>query len=169
MDGTDPNAAVRIGRWILSSVPASWFYVPGFGLRHNSPYPTSNITVKEDVLLAGNKLQPYVDAQITILKRTYLDPSFAGPQPIKLLAQAEETMLLLIRHQPLNGVSVMQVQTYARVANWLGIITLTTVEQSVTSLRRDYEQFVQSLAIASEPGIDSRQTASPAAAGAQGR
>ena len=150
MSEASPNSA-RIGRWLISSVPASWFFIPGFGLRHNSPYPTSNITVKDDVLLAGNRLEPYIQAQITILRRTYLDPAFAGPQPAALLkVDVDETMLLLIRHQPVNGTRVMQVQTYVRLQSWIGIITLTTVEQSVRQVRPDYERFIASLAIAAD-------------------
>ncbi len=148
MSEASPNSA-RIGRWLISSVPASWFFIPSFGLRHNSPYPTSNITVKDDVLLAGNRLEPYIQAQITILRRTYLDPAFAGPQSAALLkVDVDETMLLLIRHQPVNGTRVMQVQTYVRLQSWIGIITLTTVEQSVRQVRPDYERFIASLAIA---------------------
>ncbi len=155
--------AARIGRWLISSVPASWFFVPGFGLRHNSPYPTSNITLKDDVLLAGNRLEPYIQAQITILRRTYLDPAFAGPQPAALLkVDVNETMLLLIRHQPVNGTRVMQVQTYVRLGAWLGIITLTTVEQSVRQVRPDYERFIASLMIAPEDAVvDPSATTSP--------
>ena len=148
MSGAD---AARIGRWIISAVPGGWFYMPDFGLRHNSPYPTSNITVKDDTLLAGNKLEPYIQAQINILRRTYLDPAFAGPQASVLLrTEVDESMLLLIRHQPVNGSSVMQVQTYVRLATWLGIITLTTTDRNLPRDRPDYERFVASLRIAPE-------------------
>ena len=149
-----PNDVVRMGRWEISAVPANWFFIPDFGLRHNSPtHPASNITVKEDVLLAGNKLEPYIQAQISILKRTYLDPAFAGPQPTTLieasLPAVEEAMMLIVKHQPHAGASVLQVQTYVRLDQWLGIITLTTLEQTLLSVRKDYEQFIRLLRIAS--------------------
>ena len=159
MNEAPPNSA-RIGRWIISSVPASWFFVPDFGLRHNSPYPTSNITVKDDVLLAGNRLEPYIQAQIGILRRTYLDPVFAGPKPVALLKiDVDETMMLLIRHQPVNGTSVMQVQTYVRLGAWIGIITLTTVDQFIRQVRPDYECFISLLTVAPE---DTSQDSGPA-------
>ncbi len=148
MSGAD---AARIGRWIISAVPGGWFFVPDFGLRHNSPYPTSNITVKDDILLAGDKLEPYIQAQITILRRTYLNPAIAGPQTSgSLRTEVDESMLLLIRHQPVNGTGVMQVQTYVRLAAWLGIITLTTTDRNLQRNRPDYERFVASLKIAPE-------------------
>lgn len=149
---TTATRSASIGRWIITSAPAGWLFVPDFGLRHNIPDPASNISIKEDVLLAGNKLQPYVDAQKIMLARTYDNPVFAGPQPAKLLAeQTDEIMLLLIRHQPMRGTSVLQVQTYVRCGTWLGIITLTTIDRLLAQVRPDYEQFVASLAIAAEP------------------
>ena len=148
-------ASARIGRWVVSSAPANWFFVPGFGLRHNTPDPTSNITVKDDVLLAGDKLEPYIEAQKIMLGRTYDQPAFAGPQPATLLAKdVDESMLLLIRHQPLRGTSVLQVQTYVRLGKWVGIITLTTVDRMLAQIRPEYEQFVASLTIADSVGDD---------------
>ncbi len=150
MSGTPhPIASARIGRWQIARAPKNWFFVPDFGLKHNTPDPASNVTVKDDALLAGNKLEPYIEAQKTMLERTYDSPMFAGPQPTKLLAdQADESMLLLIRHQPMRGTSVLQVQTYVRLDNWIGIITLTTTDRMIQQVRPDYEQFIASLTIA---------------------
>jgi hypothetical protein len=101
----------------------------------------------DDVLLAGDKLEPYVNVQMEILKGRYVGLGFAGPQK-STLYPADETMMLMIRHPPREGVSLLQVQTYVRLGTWLGIITLTTTERMLTSVRRDYEQFVASLKIA---------------------
>lgn len=152
-----------MGRWQISAVPANWFFIPDFGLRHNSPtHPASNITVKDDVLLAGSKLEPYIQAQIDILKGAYLEPVFAGPQPTALvdssLLGVHEAMMLIIKHQPHAGAAVFQVQTYVRLDRWLGIITLTTLEQTLMSVRRDYEQFVRMLSIAPEEQATEQQT-----------
>lgn len=141
-------ASARIGRWGISSAPAGWFFVPDFGLRHNVPDPASNIHLNGDTLLAGDKLQPYVEAQMAMLSRKFDQPDFAGPQPSKLLAgQADESMLLLIRHQPMRGTGVVQVQTYVRVAKWIGIVTLTTTDRSLQRVRPDYEAFLKLLTI----------------------
>lgn len=137
---------VRMGGWEVRSVPAGWFFVPDFGLRHSGPPPTSNITVKDDSLLGGDKLEPYIRVQMDILKRTFENPLFSGPQPSSLVA-AEETMLLLIRHVTTDGSRLLQVQTYVREGRWIGIITLTTTEAKLPELRPDYERFVRSLGI----------------------
>jgi len=36
--------------------------------------------------------------------------------------------MLMLKHQPLNQVSMIQVQHYVRSEKWIGIITLTTLE-----------------------------------------
>ena len=83
-----------------------------------------------------------------MLSRKFDQPDFAGPQPGKLLAeQADESMLLLIRHQPMRGTGVIQVQTYGRVAKWIGIVTLTTTDRSLQRVRPDYEEFLKLLTI----------------------
>lgn len=152
--GESRAASARIGRWLITAAPAGWFFEPGFGLRHNTPHPASNITVKEDSLLAGTELAPYVEAQKIMLARTYDNPTFAGPQPATLLAgQVDESMLLLIRHQTMRGATVMQVQTYVRQGKWLGIITLTTVAEMLPQVRSQYEQFVASLTVAEEEPV----------------
>ena len=142
------DGSARMGRWIVSTVPANWSFEPGFGLRHNSPtQPASNITVVDDVLLGGDKLEPYVKAQMEILKGRFKDPVFGGPQPSALFP-ADEALMLLIRHPEHEGKRVLQVQTYVRIEHWLGIITLSTLEQMLTTVRKDYEQFVASLKVA---------------------
>ena len=139
------QGSVRMGRWVISAIPANWWFVPDFGLKHNTTLePGSNITVKDDILLAGDKLEPYIQAQVKILKGRFSNPVFAGPQPSALVA-ADECMMLLIRH-PEHG--ILQVQTYVRAGRWLGIITLTTSERMLTSVRKDYEQFIGWLKIA---------------------
>ena len=143
--------SARIDRWQINAAPAGWFFVPEFGLRHDAPDPVSNIYLNGDTLLAGDTLEPYVEAQMAMLRRKYDQPVFAGPQPSKLLAdQAEESMLLLIRHQAMRSISVLQVQTYVRIAKWIGIVTLTTTDRSVQQVRPDYEQFLTMLTLVAE-------------------
>lgn len=141
-------ASARIGHWQFDGAPPGWFFVPDFGLRHNVPDPASNIHLNEDTLLAGNALEPYVEAQKAMLLRKYDQPVFAGPQPAKLLSgQTDESMLLLIRHQSMRGTSVLQVQTYVRLQKWIGIVTLTATDRSIRQVRPDYEQFLGMLTV----------------------
>lgn len=142
------TASARVGQWQINAAPAGWFFVPDFGLRHDVASPASNIHLNADTLLAGDTLKPYVEAQMQMLSRKYDQPTFAGPQSTKLLAdQADESMLLLIRHQPMRGTTVLQVQTYVRLAKWIGIVTLTTADRSIQQVRPDYERFLTMLTV----------------------
>jgi hypothetical protein len=136
---TGPNAPIlRIGRWEVCLVPHGWVYVPDFGIRKaEEGVVPSNITVNQDTLLSGDKLSLYLDAQITLMKNTFKEPAIAGPRPSEF-AGADEAMLLMAKHGSLNGYTVVQVQTYVRCAKWIGIVTLTTLEQELLQVRQDF-------------------------------
>lgn len=138
--------AARIGRWIVPAIPFGWTWLPGFGIQKQAQgVVPSNIHLREDVLLAGN-LVLYIRAQITIMQRTFLNPTIAGPAPIEFPG-AEEAALLMLKHQPLNNVTVFQAQHYVRSENWIGIATLTTIESELLRVRPDFDQFMKILRI----------------------
>ncbi|HET7099720.1 MAG TPA: hypothetical protein VFJ52_01105 [Terriglobia bacterium] len=142
--------AARIGRWIIPAIPFGWNWVPGFGIQHAAQgMVPSNVCLKEDVLLAGDQLALYIQAQITIMKRTFLEPVVAGPAPLEYPG-ATEAALLMLKHQPMNQTRVFQVQHYIRMDRWIGIITLTTVESELLKVRPDFDQFVKLLKIGPE-------------------
>lgn len=136
-----------IGRWIISAIPFGWTWIAGFGIQKQAEgVVPSNIYLREDVLLAGDKLALYIKAQITIMKRTFLDPVIAGPAPIEI-AGAAEAALLMVKHQPAQGATVFQVQHYVRVGSWIGIATLTTLESELLKVRPDFDQFMKFVTI----------------------
>ena len=153
--------AARIGRWIIPAIPAGWIWIAGFGIqRSGENVAPSNVHLQEDELLAGDQILPYIQAQITIMKRTFKDPVFAGP----LAAQfpgAEDCAMLMLRHQPVNQVSVIQVQHYMRSSRWIGIVTLTTLESELLKVRPDFDQFLKLLRIAPEEPAPTATIASP--------
>lgn len=135
--------AARIGRWIIPAIPQGWTWISGFGIQQmvQSGVP-SNVYLKEDELLAGNQIELYIQAQITLMKRTFLDPVIAGPAPLEYPG-ATEAALLMLKHQPLNGTQVFQVQHHIRIERWIGIATLTTLATELMSVRKDFEQFMK--------------------------
>jgi hypothetical protein len=140
-------------RWQIPQVPAHWQPIPGWGLRGIAAHAQgSNICLTEDTLLAGTQLTPYVLAQQDILRRQFLNPQFAGPAPTELLAPAgvEQAALMLIRHGPLHGNEVVQLQVYGLLNKWIGIATLTALKQNISLVRKDYELFLAALRIAPE-------------------
>jgi hypothetical protein len=80
--------AARIGRWIIPAIPFGWTWVEGFGIQRSGENVTpSNVHLREDELLAGDHLILYIQAQITVMKRTFKDPMIAGPAPSKFPAR----------------------------------------------------------------------------------
>jgi hypothetical protein len=144
-------SAARIGRWIIPAIPFGWAWIPDFGIqRTGENVPPSNVHLKEDELLAGDQLALYIQAQITIMKRTFADPTIAGPAPL-VFPGATEAALLMLKHQPMNQMQVFQVQHYIRINRWIGIATLTTLESELLKVRKDFDQFMKLLQIAPEP------------------
>ena len=68
------------------------------------------------------------------------------PQPAAFQG-AEEAYMLLIRHAAKNGMEMLHVQHYVRVADWIGIVTFTAPEQMLRPLRGDHEMFLKGLQI----------------------
>ena len=153
--------AAHIGRWIIPMIPYGWTWIPDFGIQHGGVNAApSNVYLKEDELLAGDQLILYIQAQITLLKRTFQDPIIAGPAPSQFPG-AEDCAMLMLKHQPMNQVSVVQVQHYMRANRWIGIVTLTTLESEVLKVRPDFEQFLKMLRIAPEEPAPTATIPSP--------
>ncbi len=155
------GTAARIGRWIIPAIPFGWTWIPDFGIqRGGENVAPSNVYLKEDELLAGNQLTLYIQAQITVMQRTFRDPAIAGPVPAQFPG-AEDCAMLMLRHQPLNQVSVFQVQHYMRSNRWIGIVTLTTLESELLKVRPEFEQFLKMLRIAPDEPAPTVSIASP--------
>lgn len=145
-------SAARIGRWIVPAIPFGWTWVPDFGIqRQGEGVVPSNVYLREDELLAGDKLEPYITAQITIMKRTFMDPMIAGPAPLEFPG-AEEAAMLMLKHRPMHQASVFQVQHYVRSGKWIGIATLTSLESELLKVRPDFDQFMKLLRIDAQTG-----------------
>jgi len=140
-------SAARIGRWIIPAIPFGWSWIPDFGIQKRTEgVVPSNVYLREDQLLAGDQLEPYVKAQIAIMKQTFVEPMIAGPAPMEFPG-AEEAAMLMLKHRPMHQVSVFQVQHYVRSGKWIGIATLTTLESELLKVRPDIDQFMKLLRI----------------------
>lgn len=139
--------AAHIGRWIIPAIPYGWTWVPEFGIQKRSEGAVpSNVYLREDELVGTDRLELYIKAQVAIMRRTFMEPTVAGPAPIELPG-ADEAAMLMLRHKPMHQVSVFQVQHYVRSGNWVGIVTLTTLETELLRVRPDFDQFVKVLRI----------------------
>lgn len=144
-------SAARIGRWIIPAIPFGWTWIPDFGIqRLGEGVVPSNVYLREDELIAGDKLEPYIQVQIKIMKQTFMDPMIAGPAPAEFPG-AEEAAMLMLKHKPMHQVSVFQVQHYVRSGKWIGIATLTSLETELLKVRPDFDQFMKLLQIDAQP------------------
>ena len=142
--------AARIGRWIIPAIPFGWNWVPEFGIQKlGEGVVPSNVYLREDQLLAGNQLALYIQAQVTLMKRTFLEPAFAGPASMEFPG-AQEAAMLMLKHRPMHQVTVFQVQHYVRSNRWIGIATLTTLESELLKIRPDFDQFMKLVRIEPE-------------------
>jgi hypothetical protein len=141
------SSAARIGRWIIPAIPHGWTWIPDFGIQKAGENTVpSNVYLKEDELLVGDQLTLYIQTQITLMKRTFLDPTIAGPAPLQFPG-ADESAMLMLKHQTMNQITVIQVQHYIRSGKWIGIATLTTTETELLKVRPDFEQLMKLLQI----------------------
>lgn len=150
-----------VGRWVVTAMPAGWIYVADFGIRQMSMDPkaiTASVGLGQDNL--GEEVGPaaYIEKQKELIGGHLKDAKFAGPQVIPF-AGADEAHLLFVRHDVDTVGTMLHVQTYARLQDWLGIITLTTLEAQLRTVRPDYEAFVKGLRIGppkvDEPAVSS--------------
>jgi len=145
------SSAARIGRWIIPAIPFGWTWIPEFGIQKQAEgVVPSNIYLRDDQLLAGCQLSLYIQAQVNIMKRTFLDPVIAGPAPIGFPG-ADEAALLMLKHRPMHQVGVFQVQHYVRKGKWIGIATLSTLESELLKIRPDFDQFMKLVTIEPDP------------------
>jgi len=130
-------------------MPAGWIYVADFGIRQmrmDGGTVAASVGVGQDMLDSESGLAEYVEKQTKLIGGHLKEAKFAGPQPTTF-AGADEAQLLFVRHSVAQVGSMLHAQTYVRSGLWLGIVTLTTLEEQLKAVRADYETFVKGLHI----------------------
>ncbi len=126
-------------------------YIDGFGARQVTPpnVIAANVALGEDVLGSQDGLIDYIKAQVKLIEGHLAETKIAGPQPVAF-AGAEEACLLFVRHRPSGAGDMLHAQTYVRVGLWVGIVTLTTPEAQLATVRPDYDALMKGLRILPE-------------------
>ena len=141
-------------------MPAGWIYIAEFGIRqikmdtHSVP---ASVGIGQDTLASEAGFAEYIEKKMKLIGGHLNEPKFAGPQPTAFPG-AEEAQLIFVRHNSDSVGTILHAQTYVRSGLWLGIITLTTLEEHLRTVRTDYDAFVKGL------HIRPLQTAEPTAA-----
>ena len=156
---TQPGVAAQfpmVGRWSVTGIPQGWIYVAGFGIRQmrmDGGKVAASVGVGNDKLDAQDGFAAYVEKQMKLIAGHFNEAKLAGPQPISF-AGAESAQLLFVRHKLDEVGTMLHAQTYVQSGLWLGIITLTTLEDQLKAARPDYDVFVKGLRIRSEQAND---------------
>jgi hypothetical protein len=138
-----------VGRWNVTAIPAGWIYVAEFGIRQMPMGPgtvTASVGLGQDSLSADISFAEYIEKQKELIGSHLKEATFAGPQPTAF-PSADESQLLFVRHSVASAGIMLHAQTYVRLRDWVGIITLTTLEAQLRAVRPDYEAFLKGLRI----------------------
>jgi hypothetical protein len=130
-------------------MPAGWLYVAGFGMRQMTVAAgtiAASVGVGQDTLSSESSLAEYIEKQKKLIGSHLKEAKFAGPQATAF-AGADEAQLLFVRHSMESAGNMVHAQTYVRLGEWLGIVTLTALEAQLKAVRPDYEAFVKGLRI----------------------
>jgi hypothetical protein len=138
-----------VGRWIVTVLPPGWMFVPDFGIRQMPTHTgavTANVCIGNDAIESAEAFAPYIERQKKMIGDHLKEAKLAGPQPAQF-AGAEEAFLLAARHTVGAVGNMLHAQTYIRLGNWVGIITLTVLESQLKEVRPAYDAFLKGLRI----------------------
>lgn len=130
-------------------MPAGWLYVADFGIRQITTAAgaiAASVGLGQDALGADDAIAEYIEKQKKLIGSYLKEAKFAGPQATAF-AGADEAHLLFVRHIVDKAGNMLHAQTYVRLGDWVGIITLTAEEAQLRAVRPDYEAFVKGLRI----------------------
>ena len=134
-------------------MPAGWLYVADFGIRQIATTAgaiAASVGLAQDALSAEDGVAEYIEKQKKLIGGYVKEAKFAGPQATAF-AGADEAHLLFVRHSVDKVGNMLHAQTYVRLGDWVGIITLTAEEAQLRAVRPDYDAFVKGLRILPKP------------------
>jgi hypothetical protein len=140
-----------VGRWLITATPSGWAFLPGYGLREEAPTASpSSLLLSEDRLPGGDRLAPYVQSQNDLIAKNYPLTQIAGPAAASIHG-TQEAQMLLLKHRGSDGSTFFQIQTYALLGKWIGIVTLTATEPNIGTARTAMNAVLAGLRVLPEP------------------
>jgi pSer/pThr/pTyr-binding forkhead associated (FHA) protein len=141
---SEPLALV-IGSWAFHKIPNGWQIQEGLGIQQvvKDAFPSS-IGAIEEPLGPGLTLQHYVDAHTKMFREHLRDPKISVTVP-PVIRGSVETVALEIHYSPKEGPSIFFRRDYARCGSILGVLTLTTLEKDVPSIRPIYDSVLSTI------------------------
>jgi hypothetical protein len=127
-------ALITIGSWNFAKVPKGWDAQGEFGIQRaeKEAFP-SNVVASEEMLGLAT-LQRFVEAQVSMLRQYLREPQIEASLP-PAIAGAEETVALDIRYATKDEQVIVLRRIFARHAQRVGVLTLTTLEKDLEEIR----------------------------------
>ena len=136
--------ALGIGNWEFARIPQGWQIQEGLGIqldvKDEKVFP-SNIGAMEEPLGPGITLSAYVEAQTKMFREYLREPRIDAALPPKIPG-ATETIALEVRFSTKDGPSIYYRRVYALSRSSIGVLTLTTLETDLSSVRPAYDSFL---------------------------
>jgi len=141
----DQPPALAIGSWAFYQIPPGWQIQEGLGIQLDAKdaFPSS-IGAMEEPLGPGITLQQYVEAQTKMFREYLREPKIDAALP-PTIPGAVETVALEVRYSTKEGPSIYYHRVYARCGSTIGVLTLTTLEKDLSSLRSAYDSVLSSI------------------------
>ena len=139
------TAALSIGSWAFHKIPNGWQIQEGLGIQQDvkDAFP-SNIGAMEEPLGPGITLPQYVEAQTKMFREYLREPRIDAALPPTIPGTAE-TVALEVRYSTKDGQSIYYHRVYARSGSTIGVLTLTTLENDLPSIRPVYDSVLSAI------------------------
>ena len=98
----------------------------------------------EERLGPGLTLQQYVEAQTKMFREYLREPKIDASLPPTIPGSAE-TVALEVRYSTKEGQSIYYHRVYTRSGSVIGVLTLTTMEKDLSSVRPVYDSVLTSI------------------------
>src|SRR6266581_4536249 len=141
----DQPPTLAIGSWAFYKIPPGWQIQEGLGIQLDAKdaFPSS-IGAMEERLGPGITLQQYVEAQTKMFREYLREPKIDAALP-PTIPGAVETVALEVRYSTKEGPSIYYHRVYARSGSTIGVLTLTTLEKDLSSLRPAYDSVLSGI------------------------
>lgn len=136
--------ALAVGSWAFAKIPEGWKIQEGLGIQldvRDEKSFSSNIGAMEEPLGPGMTLSDYVETQTKMFREYLREPKIDAALPPKIPG-ANETVALEVRFGTKDGPAIYYRRVYARSRSSIGVLTLTTLETDLSSVRAAYDSFL---------------------------
>ncbi len=137
--------ALAIGSWAFHKIPNGWQIREGLGIQQDvkDAFPAS-VGAMEEPLGPGITLPQYVEAQTKMFREYLREPKIDAALP-PTIPGSSETVALEVRYSTKDGQSIYYHRVYARSGSTIGVLTLTSMEKDLPSLRPVYDSVLSAI------------------------